>query len=81
MSLDVSLRVAIFWIAAVLCIIAELAILRSMMRGSRASAPVAPDGETNAAVPRGRPAMELIWAVVPAIGLIFVLLATRGAIR
>ena len=81
MSLDVSLRVAIFWIAAVLCIIAELAILRSMMRGSRASAPVSTGGEPDAAVPRGRPVMELIWAVVPGVALIFVLLVTRGAIR
>ena len=80
MSLDISLRVAIFWIAAFLCIVAELAILRSMLRGSRTRV-ASPDGDVEATVPRGRPVMELIWAVVPAVALIFVLLATRGAIR
>jgi len=81
MTLDVSLRVAIFWIAAILCVIAELAILRSMLRGSRAGAGTSAEGAPDAAMPRGRPVMELIWAVVPAIGLIFVLIATRGDIR
>ena len=80
MSLDVSLRVAIFWIAAVLCIIAEAAILRSMLRGSRAGAGTA-DAASHGAVPRGRPAMELLWAILPAILLVVVLLMTRDAIR
>ncbi len=80
MSLDVSLRAAIFWIAAILCIIAEAAILRSMLRGSRTVAGTA-DRATDANVPRGRPTMELIWAVVPAVALIVVLIMTRGSIR
>ena len=78
MSVDLSLRVAIFWIAALLCVIAEIAILRSMMRGSRVTpANSAPD----AVVPRGRPAVELIWAIAPAIGLIVILALTRNAIQ
>ena len=80
MSIDVSLRVAIFWVAAILCVIAELAILRSMLRGSRTG--LATQGETqDAAVPRGQPVTELIWAVVPALALVLVLILTRGAIR
>ena len=77
MSLDVSLRVAIFWVAVILCVVAEAAILRSTFRGSRAAGP----NTSEAAVPRARGVMELIWAVVPAIVLVFVLLATRNAIR
>jgi len=80
MSVAVTLRVAIFWIAAFLCIVAEIGILRSMVRGSRAvtaNSTHAPD----AVVPRSRPVVELIWAVLPAIGLIIVLLLTRSAVR
>lgn len=80
MSLDISLRVAIFWIAAILCVIAEAAILRSMFRGSRAAAGTA-DAASHGAVPRGRPAMELLWAILPAILLVVVLIMTRDAIR
>ena len=80
MSLDVTLRVAIFWVAAVLCVVAELAILRSMRRATRAG--VRPPGETtDATVPRGQPVMETIWAVAPPIVLVLVLILTRDAIR
>ena len=80
MSLDVSLRIAIFWVAAILCVIAELAILRSMFRGSRPGAEP-PGDSTVGAVPRGQPAMELVWAIVPALALVLVLVLTREAIR
>ena len=80
MSADFTLRVAIFWIAAFMCIVAEIGILRSMLRGSRANAAVT-SNERDALVPRGRPAVELVWAILPALGLILVLALTRGAIR
>ena len=80
MSLDVTLRAAIFWIAAILCVIAELAILRSMLRGSR-SIVAGPAEGSQASVPRGRPVMEMVWAIVPAVALIVVLALTREAIR
>jgi len=80
MSVAFTLRVAIFWIAAVLCVVAEIAILRSMMRGSRAAS-VPPAHASDAVVPRGRPVIELIWAVVPAVGLILILILTRSAMR
>ncbi len=78
MSVDFTLRVAIFWIAAFLCVIAEIAILRSMVRGSRTTPPSA---ASDAVVPRGRPAVELIWAIAPAIGLLVVLALTRDALQ
>ena len=74
------LREAIFWIAAALCVAAEIAILRSMLRGSR---PVTPDRSpaVDTDVPRGQPLAEIIWAVLPAVALMVVLILTRGAIR
>ena len=80
MSLDVSLRVAIFWIAALLCVVAEAAILRSMLRGSRAGAGTG-DGASDATVPRAGRTMELVWAIVPAVALVAVLIKTRDLIR
>ena len=80
MSVDPTLRVAIFWIAALLCVIAEIFILRSMLRGSRGPASGA-EGAPDAVVPHSPAAVELLWAVVPAVGLIVILVLTRGAIR
>ena len=80
MSVALNLRVAIFWIAALLCIVAEIAILRSMLRGSRGPA-AGSESVPDAVVPRSRPAVELLWAVIPAVGLIIILVLTRGAIR
>jgi heme/copper-type cytochrome/quinol oxidase subunit 2 len=74
------LREAIFWIAAALCLIAEIAILRSMFRGSRIATPDRSPA-VDAEVPRGRPVTEVIWAVLPAVGLIVILTLTWGAIR
>jgi len=74
------LREAIFWIAAALCVVAEIAILRSMLRGSRAAAPDrSPAIESD--VPRARPVGEMIWAILPAIALAVILTLTRDAIR
>ncbi len=80
MSPSLPVREAIFWIAALLCVVAEIAILRSMLRGSRVtSADRSPF--VDADVPRSRPGVELVWAVVPAVALIFVLTLTHGALR
>ena len=79
MSLSLPLREAIFWIAALICVIAELAILRSTLRVSRAAPNSAPDAD--AALPRGRPGVEIMWAILPAFVLLLVLVITHGAIR
>jgi heme/copper-type cytochrome/quinol oxidase subunit 2 len=72
------LRDAIFWVAAALCVIGEIAILRSMHRASRAVTPERPPA-ADADVPRGQPATEVVWAVVPAVGLIVLLVLTLRA--
>jgi heme/copper-type cytochrome/quinol oxidase subunit 2 len=62
----------IFWIAAVICIVAELALLRSAFfprPGNSATAMHAARGS------------EMLWAVIPAIGLLFLLAATWRAVN
>jgi heme/copper-type cytochrome/quinol oxidase subunit 2 len=64
----------IFWIAAVLCIAAQLLLLHSAFfprGGSSESATIAHS-------PRG---VEMIWAVIPAIALVFLLAATWRAVH
>ena len=74
------LREVLFWIAAILCVVAEIAILRSMLRGSRVTAPDR-SPSVDAEVPRARPMSEMVWAVLPAIALVVILTLTRSAIR
>ncbi len=63
----------IFWVAAALCLIAELAILRSAFT-PRSDAHATPLPQP----PRGS---EMMWAVIPAIGLALLLAATWRAIH
>ena len=58
----------LFWIAAVACAIAELAILRSTFAARRAI--------KSELVPSASPRGELAWAVIPAVALGIVLTAT-----
>jgi heme/copper-type cytochrome/quinol oxidase subunit 2 len=64
----------IFWIAAVLCVVAELAILRAAFSPRRETSESAPLPHS----PRGA---EMMWAVIPAIGLALLLAATWRAIH
>jgi len=64
----------IFWIAAALCILGELAILRA------AFAPPADPG-SSVPVPHSPRATEMLWAVIPAIGLALLLAMTWRAIH
>lgn len=63
----------IFWIAAVACVIAEIAILRSTFASRR--------GNKSELVPLSSPRGEIAWAVIPAIALIVVLTATWERIQ
>ncbi|HVF39018.1 MAG TPA: hypothetical protein VM939_03890 [Gemmatimonadaceae bacterium] len=63
----------VFWIAAALCVVAEAAILRATFRSHR--------GEIAAEVPRASRGGEIMWAVIPALGLAAVLIATWRAIQ
>ena len=58
----------IFWIAAVACVIAELAILRSTFAARTA--------KKSDLVPSASPRAELAWAIIPALALGVVLTAT-----
>lgn len=58
----------IFWIAAVACVIAELAILRSTFAARPAN--------KSELVPSASPRGELAWAIIPALALVVVLTAT-----
>jgi heme/copper-type cytochrome/quinol oxidase subunit 2 len=65
----------IFWLAVVCCVVAQAAIVRSALR-----APVQ-HGEPGLEVPRPRRSIEIVWTVLPAIGLAIVLLFTWRAIH
>ena len=58
----------IFWIAAALCVIAELAILRSTFAARRAI--------KSELVPSASPRGEIAWAIIPALALGVVLTST-----
>ena len=64
----------IFWIAAAICVIAELAILRSAF---------SPRSETSesAPMPHSPRGAEMMWAVIPAIVLALLLAATWRAVQ
>ena len=57
---------AIFWVAVAACLVAQTAILRSVLRTGAASR-----GTTGA-----RRGAEILWAVAPAVALALVLAAT-----
>ena len=79
-----SVSEAIFWVAVVCCAIAELFILRLAFaaRGwRRGAADAAPDGRAAESLPPVRRAAEIVWAVVPAVALAFVLAATWRAMH
>ena len=62
----------IFWIAAAICIVAELAILKSSFT---------PHPTESGAVTHSSKGIEMLWAVVPAIALAVVLAATWKAVN
>ena len=68
-----SLPVAVFVVAVLACAVAHVAILVSVVR--RASATSSPD------VPRPRLAIEVTWALLPAVVLALVLTATWQRIQ
>lgn len=70
MSLELWLADALFWVAVACCIIAQGAILRSVLRAGRRRIGAGTD------VPRSRQGAELAWAIVPALVLALVLAAT-----
>jgi heme/copper-type cytochrome/quinol oxidase subunit 2 len=62
----------IFWIAAAICILSEIALLRS------AFMPRASEAAPASSRARG---VEMLWAVIPAVGLVLLLAATWRAVN
>lgn len=71
------IRSAMFWIAAACCVIAELAILRSLLFGRARAAERAMPGTPVARTTRPT---EIAWALLPAAGLLLVLYLTWRAV-
>jgi heme/copper-type cytochrome/quinol oxidase subunit 2 len=76
----VTVRVALFWIATACCVFAELVILRSLLFG-RARHAEAEHASGTSRVPRTSRPAEIAWALLPALGLLFVLYLTWRAIE
>ena len=72
-------RVALFWLSAAVCVIAEIAILRSLLVGRAREAEQSATGPLSDAIRARRPA-EIAWAILPAVGLLFVLYLTWRAV-
>ena len=67
--------VLVFVLCAVGCLVAHVAILRSVLRTAGGNAPVEPG------VPRPRIGVEVIWAVLPMLALALVLTATWARVQ
>ena len=66
--MNLSLAEAIFWIAALACVVAQIALLRSS---------ISTKGENRSdLVPASPRRSELAWTILPALVLAFVLFAT-----
>jgi heme/copper-type cytochrome/quinol oxidase subunit 2 len=73
------IRSALFWIAAACCVFAEVAILRSLLFG-RARRAEAQHAASASRVRRTTRPAEIAWALLPAVGLLFVLYLTWRAV-
>ena len=76
LAMSNALADAIFWIAVASCTVAQVAILRSIFNTAPQGAPAATPG-----APRIHRAMEIVWAIVPAVALAAVLLFTWRAMH
>jgi heme/copper-type cytochrome/quinol oxidase subunit 2 len=72
--MSLSLADAIFWVAVACCLVAQLAIVRSVLV-SPARVPDSPPTSI------GRRVVEIAWAVLPGVALAFVLLLTWRAMH
>jgi heme/copper-type cytochrome/quinol oxidase subunit 2 len=73
-----TIRIALFWIAAACCVFAEVAILRSLLFGRARRAEQ--QHESGTLVGRSSRPVEIAWALLPAVGLLFVLYLTWRAV-
>jgi len=64
----------LFWLSVACCALAQFFIIRSVGAARRAAQPAAP-------LPRQRGAMEMMWAILPAVGLAVLLVFTWRAVH
>jgi heme/copper-type cytochrome/quinol oxidase subunit 2 len=64
----------LFWLSVACCALAQFFIIRSVGAARRATPPTA-------SLPKQRGAVEMLWAVLPAVGLAVLLVFTWRAIR
>lgn len=69
-----SFAAGLFWLSVACCALAQFFIIRSVSAARRAAEPAA-------TLPKQRGAVEMLWAVLPAIGLAILLVFTWRAIR
>ena len=75
-----TLRSTLFWVSAACCVVAELVLLRSLLFGRAREAERQAAKGAPASVPQTRRPVEIAWAILPAIGLMFVLYLTWRAV-
>ena len=69
-----SLATGLFWTSVALCLVAQVLIVRSVLGAHHLPTPAAD-------VPRSRGAVELFWALVPAVALAVLLVFTWRAMQ
>ena len=69
-----SFAAGLFWLSVACCALAQFFIIRSVSAARRAAQP-------SATLPKQRGAVEMLWAVLPAVGLAVLLVFTWRAIR
>ena len=74
MTMRLSFATGLFWVSVACCLIAQLFIVRSVLGARHLPSP-------EATVPRARAALELFWAVVPAVALAVLLVFTWRAVQ
>jgi hypothetical protein len=69
-----SFATGLFWTSVACCLIAQLFIIRSVRGARHLPGP-------SAGMPRQRGGLELLWVVLPAVGLALLLLFTWRAVK
>lgn len=73
-DMSFSFAAGLFWLSVACCALAQILIIRSVSAARRAAPPAA-------TLPKQRGAVEMLWAVLPAVGLAVLLVFTWRAIR
>lgn len=78
--MSASIGLSMFWVAAIACAVAQAAILRAVVGGTRADGPTTSVADPRA-TSRSSATAELIWALVPGLVLVLLFAATWRAMH